>query len=81
MTNQVEMMSEIMRELSMRRHVWSTVPGTNKTQFTNLDHQKYYNRLADIQTFIEAITPTEFKTIMDRIERRKAEAESQATLF
>jgi len=81
MTNQVEMMSEIMRELSMRRHVWSTVPGTNKTQFTNLDHQKYYNRLTDIQALIEAITPTEFKTIMDRIERRKAEAESQATLF
>lgn len=81
MTNQVEMMSEIMRELSVRRHVWSTVPGTNKHQFANLDHQKHYTRLADIQTFIEAITPTEFKTILDRIERRKVEAESQTTLF
>ena len=74
------MLTEIARERTMRRHVWKTVPGTNKHQFTNLDHQKYYNRLADIQTFIEAITPTEFKTIMDRIERRKAEAASQTEL-
>jgi len=80
MTPQQDMLTEIARELTMRRHVWSTVPGTNKTQFTNLDHQKYYNRLTDIQQFIEAITPTEFKTILDRIERRKAEAESQTGL-
>ena len=74
------MLTEIARELTMRRHVWNTVPGTNKTQFTNLDHQKYYNRLTDIQALIEAITPTEFKTILYRIERRKAEAASQTEL-
>jgi hypothetical protein len=81
MTTQQDMLTEIARERTMRRHVWNTVPGSNKELFVNLDHQKYYNRLADIQTFIEAITPTEFKTIMDRIERRKAEAESQTALF
>lgn len=74
------MLTEIARELTMRRHVWNTVPGTNKHQFTNLDHQKYYNRLTDIQALIEAITPTESKTIMDRIERRKTEAASQTEI-
>lgn len=81
MTPQQEMLTEIARELTMRRHVWNTVPGTNKTQFVNLDHQKYYDRLTDAKSILEALTPTEFKTILDRIERRKAEAESQTNLF
>ena len=74
------MLAEIARELTMRRHVWSTVPGTNKTQFINLDHQKYYDRLADIRAFLEAVTDREFQDVLFRIERRKIEAESQTEL-
>ncbi len=80
MTPLTDIIAELTREQGMRRHVWNTVPGSNKTQFVNLDHQKYYNRLTDAKSILEAMTPTELKTILDRIERRKAEVESQTTL-
>lgn len=80
MTQLSDIIAELTREQGMRRHVWNTVPGSNKTQFVNLDHQKYYNRLTDAKAIFEAMTPTEFNVIVSRIERHKAELESQTTL-
>ena len=77
---QIEILSEIAREQAMRRNVWNTAPGSNKEQFISFDHQRYYDRMSALQHLVEEMTSREFKTIQDRVERRKAEAKKQTTL-
>lgn len=74
--------SELKLELSMRRKVWRVIPGTQH-KFSNQEKQSRYNDMRLMQKVFEEMNTKELLTIIQRIERKRIEAEnpSQKKLF
>lgn len=72
--------TELRRELKMRRNVWQNVPGSPE-MFVSRDHQTQYDTLKALLEVVEAMKPAEFHIYQTRAARLKDEAAAQATLF
>ena len=80
MTTLLDFIAELKLELTKRRQVWARIPGES-VRFMDLEHQRRYEVLDDIKTFLEQMTPQEFAKVIDRIERKRTEAQNQYILF
>lgn len=77
-TAHLNVVSEIKRELQMRRRVYRKFPdGT----FQNLEEAKQFEKMQVALNVLEEMTPAEWLTITQRIARRIESEKSQGDLF
>lgn len=76
-----EILSELRRELSMRKKVWRGTATKDGTKFPNIDHQQQFDTLAYNEAIMDTMTDAEFAIIKARLERVIAAMEAQQSLF
>lgn len=76
-----EILSELRRELSMRKKVWRGIATADGTKFPNIEHQRQFDTLAYNEAIIDTMTDAEFAIIKARLERVIAAMEAQQSLF
>lgn len=75
-----QIINEIRRELAFRRKAWGEIPG-NPGQFVDEDKTRQFAAMQAALDVLEAMHAGEFHIILNRIERKKQEAEKQTKLF
>jgi len=85
MNTRAAFIAELKTELQKRRQSWPRIRQQAGLEFTypfvDTEHQRRYEVLEDLQTFLEQMTPAEFAKVIDRIERKRTESQNQSTLF
>lgn len=65
--------AELGKELAMRRTVWRVIPGTSH-KFGDSKKQSRYDKMRLMEKVFKEMQPKELETIVNRINRKKAEA-------
>lgn len=72
--------SELNRELAMRRKVWQRLPG-EKERFVNQDHQRQYDVLKNLLELLTISGETGWKEMEYRRAQKEQDEKAQQSLF
>ena len=74
-----DQITELARELAMRRKVWPRIPQT-EADFVSRDHTTQYQTMRDVLELLKAMYAAEHQLITNRVARLKEEAAKQTQM-